>query len=111
VDTPASVLARPADDFVRSFIGSGAAVRLLGLVRVDSLPTEPGESEGLPVVAGSDSLHHALDLMLQHQVRAVAVTGPGSGGGVLRWESILTHATDPETAGRRAPAAIDGSAS
>jgi osmoprotectant transport system ATP-binding protein len=33
-DTPEAVLAAPADDFVREFIGSGATLKRLGLVRV-----------------------------------------------------------------------------
>jgi osmoprotectant transport system ATP-binding protein len=111
LDTPANVLTRPADDFVRSFIGGGAAVRLLGLVRVDSLPAEPGEPDGLPVVAGSDTLHHALDLMLRYRARAVAVTDDsGRHGGVLRWESILTRASDLGTARPSTPVGADGSA-
>ncbi len=39
-DTPARILADPADDFVASFIGSGAAVRSLGLQPVSGLPLE-----------------------------------------------------------------------
>jgi osmoprotectant transport system ATP-binding protein len=39
-DTPARILADPADDFVASFIGSGAAVRSLGLQSVGELPLE-----------------------------------------------------------------------
>jgi len=37
-DTPARILTDPADDFVASFIGAGAAVRGLGLERVSELP-------------------------------------------------------------------------
>jgi osmoprotectant transport system ATP-binding protein len=33
-DTPETVLAAPADDFVREFIGSGAVLKRLGLVRI-----------------------------------------------------------------------------
>ncbi|HWE92251.1 MAG TPA: ABC transporter ATP-binding protein [Pseudonocardiaceae bacterium] len=39
-DTPARILADPADEFVASFIGSGAAVRSLGLQSVGELPLE-----------------------------------------------------------------------
>ncbi|WP_234347982.1 ABC transporter ATP-binding protein [Streptomyces specialis] len=40
-DTPAAILAAPADDFVASFIGSGAAIRGLRLVPVGTLPLDP----------------------------------------------------------------------
>jgi len=42
-DTPAQILTNPADDFVASFIGAGAAVRGLGLERADSVPLDPVE--------------------------------------------------------------------
>jgi osmoprotectant transport system ATP-binding protein len=38
---PAVILAEPADDFVASFVGSGAAIRGLRLHRVDSLELDP----------------------------------------------------------------------
>ncbi len=42
-DTPAQILTNPADDFVASFIGGGAAVRGLGLEQADSVPLEAVE--------------------------------------------------------------------
>jgi len=42
-DTPAKILTQPADDFVASFIGAGAAVRGLGLEQVSQLPLQPVE--------------------------------------------------------------------
>ncbi len=42
-DTPAQILTNPADDFVASFIGGGAAVRGLGLERADSVHLEAVE--------------------------------------------------------------------
>jgi len=42
-DTPAQILTHPADDFVASFIGAGAAVRGLGLERADAVALEPIE--------------------------------------------------------------------
>jgi osmoprotectant transport system ATP-binding protein len=40
-DTPAQILARPANEFVKSFIGAGAAIRGLSLRRADSVLLEP----------------------------------------------------------------------
>ncbi len=40
IDPPGRVLSDPADDYVREFVGSGAALRRLGLIRVREV--EPG---------------------------------------------------------------------
>lgn len=48
-DEPASILARPANDFVRGFIGEGGAMKLLNVTRLadielaDVVATRPGE--------------------------------------------------------------------
>jgi len=42
-DTPAAILSNPADDFVTTFIGSGAAIRRLQLQRVTESGLEPVE--------------------------------------------------------------------
>jgi osmoprotectant transport system ATP-binding protein len=39
-DTPEEILAAPADDFVESFVGAGATLRQLTLVRVKDVPLE-----------------------------------------------------------------------
>jgi osmoprotectant transport system ATP-binding protein len=48
-DTPARILSDPADAFVASFIGSGAAVRSLGLQAVGELPLD-----GITVISRPD---------------------------------------------------------
>jgi len=53
-DTPAQILIHPADDFVVSFIGAGAAVRGLGLERADAVPLQPVEV----IRAGEQPLNH-----------------------------------------------------
>jgi osmoprotectant transport system ATP-binding protein len=45
-DTPARILAEPADDFVASFVGAGAALRGLRLERVGSVALDPVEVVG-----------------------------------------------------------------
>jgi osmoprotectant transport system ATP-binding protein len=77
LDTPATILAEPADEFVASFIGSGAAIRRLGLQRVRSIPLEP-VAAGPPseAVVGADAtLYDALDAMLRGGTDRVVVTG------------------------------------
>ncbi len=103
-DVPAAVLATPADDFVAEFVGGGAAVRRMALVRLAELPlrevaTGPSDSTGLVADVDGDgaprawrqvphtkagvrmvavrrdaTLHDAMDEMLQHRTPVVAVT-------------------------------------
>ena len=49
VDPPGRVLSDPADDYVREFVGSGAALRRLGLIRVGEV--DPGRWPALPRAA------------------------------------------------------------
>ena len=74
-DTPDAVLAAPADDFVREFIGSGAALRRLGLVRVADVGLErpPPGLEVHAVVRPTATLAGALDVLLTSKVGVVAV--------------------------------------
>jgi len=96
-DTPARILAEPADDFVASFIGSGAAVRLLGLRQVGSLPLhrlDPAAADGAhPVVRREQSLYEALDAMLRARADvAVVVDEHGEALGGLAWRTVLERA-------------------
>jgi len=73
-DTPETVLAAPADDFVREFIGSGAALKGLGLTQVRDVdlgqwPTataDGGRKAALRAVQASD---HASVLLLDERRR------------------------------------------
>jgi len=96
LDTPARILAEPADDFVASFIGSGAAVRGLGLQRVADLPLEPAtQATGSAVVRQDQSLHDALDAMLRARTDRVLVVGPDDQPlGTLPWSTVLAHRGD-----------------
>ncbi|WP_433287674.1 ABC transporter ATP-binding protein [Pseudonocardia sp. CA-142604] len=58
-DTPETVLAAPADDFVREFIGSGASLKRLGLVRVRDVELEQWPTS--PISAGREAALHALE--------------------------------------------------
>ena len=59
-DTPEQILTSPADDFVAQFIGSGAALKRLGLSRVADIELSPGV-----VVAADSSAHDALAVVQQ----------------------------------------------
>ncbi len=77
-DTPANILAEPANDYVASFIGHGAALKRLALVRVTeaSLGAATGRT-GAPTVAASDNLRDALDTLVLTGLPAVDVVEAG----------------------------------
>jgi osmoprotectant transport system ATP-binding protein len=58
-DTPETVLAAPADDFVREFVGAGAVLRRLGLTRVRDIALAPWPVA--PVGDGRDAALRALE--------------------------------------------------
>ena len=74
-DTPARILAAPANDYVASFIGSGAALKRLALMpAVGARLTEPtGPLGSRPAVAPAGSLRDALDLLVVTGAEAVDV--------------------------------------
>jgi osmoprotectant transport system ATP-binding protein len=53
-DTPAQILAEPANDFVVDFLGAERGLKRLALIPVSEVKAEPG-----PVVRPGDSLAHA----------------------------------------------------
>ncbi len=61
-DTPEQILAHPANDFVKDFIGPGASVRSLGLTMLADLTLE-----SLPVVALDDSVDKARAVLARSQ--------------------------------------------
>ena len=103
-DTPEQILATPADDFVESFIGEGAALKRLHFERVDSLDLggEPNARPSREIVDVSSTLHAALDLMVGKGLREVTVAKDGRPVGVVRIDDILSRvhtAGDADTVG------------
>ena len=96
-DTPANILANPADDFVASFIGAGAAVRLLRLENAGSMPLREVSAElaarhqqgTAAVVRNDQSLHAALDAMLQAHDDVAVVVDDNGVVGELAWRTVL----------------------
>ena len=75
-DTPARILANPADDYVASFIGGDATLKRLALITVAELTARPGgAAAGLPHVPGTATLRQALDVMVANAVQEVACDG------------------------------------
>ena len=89
-DTPARVLAEPADEFVASFVGSDAAVRGLTLRRVDEVPLSPDSgTPGRATVRVDQTLHDALNAMLHARAEIAAVRDNGQVVGELSWATVL----------------------
>lgn len=72
-DTPAAILARPANDYVRSFIGQGAALKRLVLIPVESAELGAASAAGTHRVTVGDSLRDALDLLIVTGAPAIGV--------------------------------------
>jgi len=74
-DTPANILAAPANDYVASFIGHGAAIKRLTLIPVTEARLGPTtESSGGPItVRATDSLRDALDSLVLSGLPALTV--------------------------------------
>jgi len=92
-DTPEGILARPANAFVESFVGTDRALKRLALVRADA-ELEP--MTALPhdkAVGSGTSLRDALALMFAAGVDSVAVVGDsGEALGILTVAAIRRHA-------------------
>ncbi|MQA25428.1 MAG: ATP-binding cassette domain-containing protein [Micromonosporaceae bacterium] len=103
-DTPERILAHPADDFVRSFVGAGAAVRSLGLLHLRDLPLPACERvEDRRTISEDATLYDALDAMLQAGVDELAVAGAGDAPPrLLRWADAIRARERAATGSERA---------
>ncbi|WP_026554469.1 ABC transporter ATP-binding protein [Arthrobacter sp. 35W] len=73
-DTPANILANPANDYVSQFVGHGAALKRLGLIPVNQATLGPAVPvRGAIEVGINDSLRNALDLLVLSGGTPVAV--------------------------------------
>jgi len=74
-DTPANILAAPANDYVASFIGHGAALKRLALIPVSEARLGPASAASGPIaVADDDTLRDALDALVLTGMPAIGVT-------------------------------------
>ncbi|TDD23674.1 ABC transporter ATP-binding protein [Nonomuraea diastatica] len=90
-DTPAAILADPADDYVASFIGQDATLKRLALMRVSEVPATGAPADpGLPRVSADASLREALDTMIAHGADRCATP-----------DGVLTYAALCEAVGAR----------
>ena len=94
-DTPSAVLAAPASELVRSFIGGGAAfkrLRLMGLLEFVRPELAPGCAPGDMVVSVTTSAYEAINAVLSDPRAAVSVID--AGGSRVGWIDLdsVTHA-------------------
>ncbi len=104
---PTELLARPADDFVESFLGGDRTLRRLSLLPVTDAELEPPSEDVELRVPASASLRSALDALLTSaSERGLVVDDAGEPLGVLTVEAIgAIAAGDPDTEPvRRRPA-------
>jgi osmoprotectant transport system ATP-binding protein len=92
-DTPEAILARPADAFVESFVGTDRALKRLALVTAGAA-LEPVVAIGHARAVSRDAtLHDALAIMFATGVDSLAVTGAsGEVLGTLSVGGIRRHA-------------------
>jgi len=88
-DTPATILARPADDFVAEFVGADRALKALALRTVGELELRESRDGG-PLVSRETTLRDALALLIAEHAQSVVVTdGNGTRLGSITREDIL----------------------
>ncbi|WP_426518011.1 ABC transporter ATP-binding protein [Diaminobutyricibacter sp. McL0618] len=75
-DTPANILAAPANEYVSSFIGQGAAIKRLTLIPVTEARLLPAAAEGTPSMPIDGSLRDALDLIVLTGSASINVVDP-----------------------------------
>jgi osmoprotectant transport system ATP-binding protein len=105
-DTPARLLAAPANDYVASFIGSTAALKQLSLTTVAELTVVPSpERTESPaaIVDSSVSLRDALDVIVKQSGEPVGVLdAAGTFVGLLSFEDICAALADSAPHGMEA---------
>lgn len=111
-DTPANILKNPANDYVSSFIGEGAALKRLALIPSGDAPLGPVDASAPDsTVASTDSLREALDHLVFTGAPRINVTEGDRAVGSLDYAAIssVLGAEAPRSAARTAgTAAAEG---
>jgi osmoprotectant transport system ATP-binding protein len=95
-DTPARVLARPANDFVADFLGPDRGQKRLAVVRIDPAKLQKVvSSDSLPAVPAEATLADVLSVMILHDSDRVLVRRNGGALGQLTLPALLEIAAEP----------------
>jgi len=95
-DTPARVLARPANDFVADFLGPDRGQKRLAVVRIDPAKLQKVvSSDSLPAVPAEATLADVLSVMILHDSDRVLVRRNGEALGQLTLPALLEIAAEP----------------
>jgi osmoprotectant transport system ATP-binding protein len=90
-DPPATLLARPANAFVESFLGADRGIKLLGVspIPAELRPVPAAGLDGAPTVARTANLREALAALLESRGDFVAVLDDaGTAAGILTADDI-----------------------
>lgn len=89
-DSPEAILANPANEFVKNFLGPDRTIKRLSLIDVASMMTKPRAApEGTPI-APDANLHVALASILDNNLQGLDVMAPdGTVIGYLDRDAIL----------------------
>ncbi|AQZ53877.1 ABC transporter ATP-binding protein [Martelella mediterranea] len=89
-DTPADILARPANDFVRDFLGQDRHIKRLSLIEVHTVMSPPSAAGCGTEIGGDESLHTALALILGSDLPGIdVVDGTGRRIGYLARDTVF----------------------
>jgi osmoprotectant transport system ATP-binding protein len=88
-DTPANILANPANDYVSSFIGHGAGLMRLALIPITDVELDAPDATA-PAVDADASLRDALDLLMVTGSERVNVSGANGSLTHARISAALT---------------------
>jgi osmoprotectant transport system ATP-binding protein len=95
-DTPLQILSNPADDFVRDFVGAGASVRRLSLLKVGDVVglSTPEANNVLTTVEVSarETVHRALEQVLAAGAEGVRVKLDDGASLIIDMQGLLTAA-------------------
>lgn len=91
--TPSEVLANPADEFVEGFIGRGATLKRLALVRLSEMDLRPAAEAGRDplTISIKATLNDVLDMMLGEGHDALAVVRRGKVVGSIMLDDLLSR--------------------